>query len=621
MYLAEVRIQNFRNFRDITVELSAGLNVILGENNIGKTNFLDAIRIALGPVPLAGQTPRLSEEDLHISSTGEKFEQPIRVDLLFKDLSTSEQAEFLDCLNYNPHLPASSTASIHYEWSWSEKRRRWHHRRWGGQQSNSESAVSEDNLQALKVILLDALRDAVRELAPGRESRLGHLLSTVANDDDRSRIEEVFGKANRLLEEDDGLIKVIERRISAVLSGASRNLSQVPFLRASDAKFDRIVAGLRLLVHLTSGNGPSVYGELRSNGLGYNNLLFIGTVLAELESTNNVALPILLVEEPEAHLHPQLQTLLADFLGRGASAENTDAKNVQTIVTTHSPTIAAHVPPEVIRVLHRDREQSYHCTSLHNCGLAPSEMNRLRHMLDVTRATLLFSRGVLLVEGISEQILVPVLARRMGVDLAAHGISVVSMAGVSFRTIARLFGPDRIRMPVSIVTDADPEITYPDPKKRNWRNAYPRQDETGFVPGPRLMKLLVGFTDNDVVRVFSSSVTLEHDLAVAGEDNPTCIYEMWAGLYDRGPKSLTKVDLDKEPSVGLKALRLWRAICIRKPEHGKAELAQALAEELEARDTDGEYKRKNFEIPKYIRKAIEHVLQPSKDVEPHGGAS
>ena len=98
MYLSKIVVNNFRNLKMIEVELSQGLNVIVGENNVGKTNLLDALRAALGSASAFVDPIRLSKDDLYVDQNGQAVKEPIRVDLIFSDLSENEQAEFLEAL-------------------------------------------------------------------------------------------------------------------------------------------------------------------------------------------------------------------------------------------------------------------------------------------------------------------------------------------------------------------------------------------------------------------------------------------------------------------------------------------------------------------------------------------
>lgn len=231
-------------------------------------------------------------------------------------------------------------------------------------------------------------------------------------------------------------------------------------------------------------------------------------------------------------------------------------------------------------------------------------MKQLRRMLDVTKATLLFARGVVLVEGISEALLVPVLASRLEpvVNLAGAGVSVVPMAGVAFATIAKLFGEDRLTMPVAIVTDADPSVTKEDDVES------PKSSGDGFEVCDRVVKLKAQFVENTQVAVFHSQVTLEYDLAEAALSNAGVIFGAWESCYVRKPKALDRASLDAAPTPRQKALLLWRAVCRGDPTHGKAALAQALAgmlEEVEA----GKQKVPVFVVPKYLENALRHVVR------------
>ena len=88
------------------------------------------------------------------------------------------------------------------------------------------------------------------------------------------------------------------------------------------------------------------FRDVAINSLGYNNLLYIATVFAELEvvNKNHGLFTVLLIEEPEAHLHPQIKSKLIKYLQKVASLK----KNLQIIVTTHSAVIASSVGVESI---------------------------------------------------------------------------------------------------------------------------------------------------------------------------------------------------------------------------------------------------------------------------------
>ena len=625
MYLQKITVKNFRCLKEISVTLSSGLNVLVGENNIGKTTLLDAVRAALGPAACTGEPLRVGPEDRHRQADGTYLDEPIQISLLFTELSPSEQAQFIDIINYNAAEPAKSTAQLNFRWNWNEKTKHYSLNRWGGSRALTDNAVPEDVLQMLPVTLLGALRDATAALQPGRNSRLAHLLDARANDADKAAIVE-FGKTtNEALEKND-LVSTTQDLISQTLSQASGKVfGQKTVIKTSPPEFEKIIQGLRLVVSRTLHGNVEITDELRANGLGFNNLFYIATVILELNAQANALLPLLLVEEPEAHLHPQLQTLLADFL---SDPKELHPVKVQSIITSHSPTIAAHVPPDRLRVLHKSKDGKLTCASFDACGLAPLQLAQVRRMLDVTRASLLFSRGVILVEGITEALLVPVLARRAGTNLEEHGISVIPICGVDFGTLAALFGGKGLQIPLAIVTDGDPG-TEDDPEpgvpaagtsaasesehiEVPWHQQEPRRDAAGnLIICDRVVKLRTTFATNPCVGVFHSDVTLEYCLAKTDTQNPQVICDTWVSLFTGQPRTLNQSRLDAcNGNHDLQSLAIWRGICQAKTTRSKAEFAQALAAKLDEKNTDGSYvvARTAFGIPSYLTAAFTHVL-------------
>jgi putative ATP-dependent endonuclease of OLD family len=594
MHLATIHVKNFRNLRDFTLKLRPGLTVILGENNIGKTNLLDAVRLAL-TTTYGGDSIRLSPEDL----TRPGATNTIEVSLWFEQLTDDEQAEFLDLLNFQP---PNTTASLHYKATYNAATERWSVHRWGGDRPNSDSGIPEDVLQSLPITILGALRDAASALQPGRFSRLARLLKTLAQHQDRSDVEAIIKTANDALEANTFITGIQTRIHNQSHQAIGPTLSQNTLIRTSEPDFDRIAQNLRLVIDSNPRRPPGTpinndeLEELKNNGLGYNNLLYVATVMTELHVARNATMPLLLVEEPEAHLHPQLQTRLADGL-----RQQPEAKKVQTIVTSHSPTIAAHVPLADLTIIH-STPTGTKATNLATLPVDDAERAQLRRLLDVTKATLFFARGLIIVEGITEALLLPVLTRRLGTNLEDRAISVIPLCGVEFTTIAKLFGPDRLQIPTSLVTDADPTVT----NSEHWHTATPQIG----TQAARVTNLDTACRDNPVLCVKKASVTFEYDLAVAGEHNAAIIARAWETTFAGNPINLTQARIEELPDAAARALHIWRAICVADNGKRKAVFAQALAELLNQKNPDGTYTiiTDEFAVPTYLQEAITHAL-------------
>lgn len=601
MHISLVKIKNFRNLKNIEVKLDAGVNVILGENNVGKTNLLDAIRVALGSQSsTSGDLVRLGKEDLTRNENGDIENFQIRIDLEFSSLDKNERAEFIDILNYNPTNPDQSTASIHFEWSWNDSTQRWHQRRWGANSDSGDRSTPDEVLQAIPHTTLTALRDALRELAPGKNSKLGKLMSNIANDGQKDAIKTIFNKANEDLEK-DVLVKNVEQKIDGALKAtAGAIFSQSPKIRTSDSSFDKIVNALRLSIAIS----PNSFMELDENGLGYNNLIFISTVMAELSSSKTATLPILLVEEPEAHLHPQLQVLLARCLSNVLKVEGSNA--VQTIITSHSPHIAIETSLETLCVLHFNSKKDRVCVRLVAKDISDKEKRKLARMLDVSKASFLFSRGVILVEGITEALLLPILSKRIGIDLAENGISVVPICGVDFKTLTRLFGKDGLQIPVAVITDADPKVI----KNGDWATATPKTDPitNAIIKSDRLLDLENEYVNNDFIKLFSSSVTLEYDLAIAGNSNSETMCEAWLGCYSQPSRSLLKKQDLQGKTLQEKTNLVWQKVCHSESSISKGDFASSLMHILQEKNEGTETFKYEFEVPDYIKNAVKYVM-------------
>ena len=597
MHLSIIDIENFRSLKTLHVELQKGLNVLVGRNNTGKTNLLQAIRHALGQSASRGDALWLERDDFFKSAPKDETERTIRVTLTFEGLSETQRAYFFEIVNFDLVNPAKSTATIRYEATWPKKKKQPTIKRTGGPLVSEAPEVPTKILESLPVTFLPALRDATASLAPGYKSRLVPLLRDLAErmgGTTKAEIEAIYADANRDLE---GRRLISDTKAS--LQATTRDLAGTDYsasaITAAEVEFDKIIRSLQVQMD------GSPIGGLDFNGLGYNNLLYMAVVLEHLKNPDPDENPLFLVEEPEAHLHPQLTVLLADYLANKTPGTSTP----QTIVTTHSPTLAASVPPSKVHALFTEpRSNAIRCNSIANSGMDEAEQGQLQRMMDITRATLYFAKAAILVEGISEALLMPILAKRLGQDLGKLHISVIPICGVAFETFKKILDPAVLGIPVAIATDSDPPV----PTNVAWKDAMPETENGAFKQCDRTKKLLRIFDGHRTVKVFTSKLTLEYDLAEAGGENAMTMAGVWEECFTGTPGTFNKTKVtDAGTVLQAKALAAWRGICRAEHSGSKAEFAHRLAALLALKNANGAFVTP-FDIPRYLQDAIMHAV-------------
>ena len=622
MYLKTIIVKNFRNLRDFSLNLQPGLNVLVGRNNMGKSNLLGALRLALGPSSARNETLWLTEDDFYRPSRTGPRTEVIQISLVFAGLSEDQLAQFFEIAEPDVADLPKSTASVHFEATWRADARRPQTRRWGGAITGERHAIPQEILEQIPLTFLPALREAEASLAPGPRSRLAPLLKDRATKADEDAIVDIYGTANTELAKQS-----LVSDATSILQSSARDMAgadyRPPSIEAAPAHFEKILRSLNVVI------GDTPLASLSAMGLGYQNVIYISTILAHLEKMAESDCPLLLVEEPEAHLHPQLTVLLGEYLGRKRPGTTVP----QTIVTTHSPTLAAHVRPKQVCVLYEDesRPGSVKGNAVADAGLDDTEERYLQRMLDVTRASLYFARGLILVEGISEQLLVPVLAQNLGKPLSKEHVSVVPICGVAFSTFAKLLSDKCFPIPVSIVTDGDPPLQKSsktgtdsgddqDGKELTWKEDMPSREGANFVQSDRTKKVIEQFKTHKHVKVFTSSVTLEYDLAAAGTENPKVMTEAWESCFDGKPRTLN-ADRLKEAGKQLEdqALAVWRGICLAHHSGSKADFAHKLADRLSQSSAPSNL-QPDFTVPQYLKEAITHAIPSAAESNAHGQA-
>lgn len=552
MYLSALRIENFRQFGETThalnIQFNEGVTALVGENDAGKTAVIDAIRYVLQTRD--AEYLRLQLEDFHIAKDGTQA-QTITLICTLEGLSPGELGTFAEYVTYK-----GGVGRLYVHWSArrvlsSAPTRKWVDIAVRSGEIGEGPSLEMSVRQLLATAYLKPLRDAEREMSPGRNSRLSQVLSSFPNINSGSTFDTEALPANladaealsiagmgdflRHLVNSHGAIVSAQQEINDTylrpLSLAGQPLtSRIGFGEAGTdpAKLKQILERLELgLLDQAAGEARGMYG------LGSNNVLFMACELLLLGKEPD-GLSLLLIEEPEAHLHPQRQLQLMEFL-EAAAQPATDLRPVQVILTTHSPNLSSKIPLQNLVLM--QRQQAFSLAEEQTC-LAADDYRFLSRFLDVTKAGLFFAKGLLIVEGDAEAILLPSLARRLGRDLTKHGVSIINVGGVGLRRYSKILqrrdpSKGEITVLTACLTDMDvmpdcaPAIrglkgvtgtVWPDIAKRRWR-AKSDFGATAADIEKGLQEHRDKRTESDgqCVRTFvADQWTLEYDLAFKG---------------------------------------------------------------------------------------------------------
>jgi len=604
MRISRVVIRNFRSFELLDVPLSAGTTCLIGENNTGKSNFLHAIRLCID-ASLSSTYRSLLPTDVH-STVDISDPNHVLIGLEINDFEGKINEEALVgawqhkagrarlIYRYRPRLGVREDLEsgdlapgnlTHEDYHWEITG--------GGDPAcdladiawNDDvgSSIRFADLQSFLVVFLPALRDVEADLRQFRNSPLARLIAAMEVDPaEQQQLLGALRQANQQI-----AAAPTTGAIATAVDASFKNVAGPAFsmdvgLGLAEPTFQSIVRAMRILLTSTAmaNFDPS------ANGLGLNNILYVSILIEYFNrrlAQKKSAGQIILFEEPEAHLHPQLQLTLFKALSD---------LPFQSVLTTHSTHITAHAGLASYVVLTQTGTPAIASSvPAHDAALADTEVGDLERYLDATRSSLLFARKVMLVEGPAELFLIPALLRNVeNIDLEREGVSVIPIYGVHFDVYAKLFATDALPKKCAIVADGDLAPS----------DANPDIEGEDDLPPPADIAAL----ENAFVRVFACSTTFERALTLEGT------LEMFARAADdigapkvasrlrEGLGALAGVEDASERREILKPLR--QSVLSTAKRFGKARFAQIACRHVGAATA----------IPKYVVDAAKWLTAP-----------
>ena len=568
MYLKYIQIVNFKNLKAARFEFAKGANTIIGENDSGKSNALTAIRIllddnyyyntkrlketdfsyALGDwrghwIIISAFFDEISREDKSNEFCAELTPEQENIDFLKsyircadKEFGTvslfirpcrAKRAELAEAAQNGTFEAVRSQIKLSdYEFYYTSRSQADFTNEnvyksivgdiCAGQYVNPEdddqsvlgSKIDIMNVwQHISTVFIDALRDVESELRKPKNP-IRQIIDTIEGNIEETDIDDIKRKISELNQKISHIPQVSD--IGSQVN--QKLLEMIGAIYSPEIKLEsRLKEDFATLARYLTIS-PSNQKDIDLLGLGHLNILYIAMKLVEFEvNRNRELLNIMIIEEPEAHIHTHIQKTLFNNL-------QVTHTYTQVVMSTHSTHLSEVSDIEKVNVMKKVDEQTslvmkptngldqFGADVLEYKGISFSKI--LSRYLDAKRSVLLFSKGVIMVEGDGEEILIPALVKKvLGVSLDEMGIGLINIGSVGFENVACIFDESRLQRKCSIVTDLDVVV---DGAKKSSQVAMDR----GASRREKLSRL---FDANPYVSAFYAPHTLEVDFA--SEDN------------------------------------------------------------------------------------------------------
>ncbi|HNV18650.1 MAG TPA: AAA family ATPase [Rectinema sp.] len=572
MYLHKLSITNFRKYGGsndkpgIVIEFNKGLNVLIGENESGKTSIVDAIRYVL-------QTQsydyiKIDELDFHYNE-GDRA-QSLKIECEFRGFTNEEAGNFLEWIGFE------NDDYVLKVWLNAERKDNRIIQEVRAGMDNAGTQLDAGARDLLRITYLKPLRDAEMEMSAGRKSRFAQLLKSRSEFKCKTKEEENNHPLSKLVD-------LADTGIRDYFSGDSKFSDKV--YKEALTKIDALIEGYRqkgdsasqqiaddlaiiktLLTNNIPASGKNIIDVIKNNlnaftsvgkhvepfvtlsgielwaiiqrltlnidnnppSLGLMNLLYIAAELMLLKRDEHTGLKLAMIEELEAHLHPHYQiNTLKHFIEYVDDAR-------QVILTTHSVVLGSSVPldsllickgKDVFPIGNRGVNKQYTEIEIEDAYF-------LERFLDATKANLFFANGVIIVEGDAENLLIPAIAEVIGLPLDKYGVSIVNVGSKAWKRYVKIFErTDGKVMPVKVAVVSDGDVPCIEHLKENPPKVYQMKldndevvIETEKVRFIELLKSKEQVTTDNQKKDFLNNEYVNHYINLVKQRNDTNRY-------------------------------------------------------------------------------------------------
>jgi len=574
MYISKVSLVNYKNFASSKFLFNKGINTIIGENGSGKTNVFKAIRLLLEDTSLH-YSYKLTENDFNRTLVGDSWKGHwIIISIEFDEITNEEaiqslfihgvgiaEDEYVEKASYNLFFRPKAdirqrlselskddkvgldkileeiTINENYETFFTGKSTADFndpdvYKELVGDFENVIFPSTIDSSKfgtkiphqlsiskEISFTFIQALRDVVSDFHNNRTNPLLTLLKNKSGeikDKDYQPISDLVDELNKGIEELDDVQKIRKDIKSTIQDavGQTYSPSSLSIKSSLPSEADKLLQSLKLFI----GEPDEEYeGGIQELSLGGANLIFLTLKLLEFKyrKSKDTFANFLIIEEPEAHIHNHIQKTLFDKLDYG---------DTQIIYSTHSTQISEVCNVKNINIL--AKKLNFAEVFQPSNGLLPENINQIQRYLDAIRTNLLFAKGVILVEGDAEEILIPQMVKKVfGISLDELGISLINIRSTGFKNVAQLFHKDRIRRKCSILTDLDDAICDTTIKSGDSSKLkkYKTKVENSKKSGLERKAVLNDFEkDNDWLKTFYADYTFEIEFLYEGNEDEVC---------------------------------------------------------------------------------------------------